>query len=92
VLVNEILSKIDTLSRSAVQMNNITEKKYWDNFWSRLLLPCREAVAQFKILPRYDKKALGKNAKMRFDNLFTDKIAIKRYGELYEQLIEEMPL
>jgi glycosyltransferase involved in cell wall biosynthesis len=35
---------------------------------------------------------LGINAKMRFDTLFTDKIAIKRYGELYKQLIEEMPL
>ena len=34
---------------------------------------------------------LGKNAKIRFDNLFTDKIAIKRYGELYRQLIEEVP-
>jgi glycosyltransferase involved in cell wall biosynthesis len=35
---------------------------------------------------------LGKNAKMRFDTLFTDKIALERYGELYKQLIEEMPL
>jgi len=61
MLVNEILSKIDTLSRSAVQMNNITEKENWDNFWSRLLLPCRQAVTQYKILPWYDKKALRKN-------------------------------
>ena len=35
---------------------------------------------------------LGKNAKMRFDILFTERIAIKHYGELYKQLIEETPL
>jgi len=34
---------------------------------------------------------LGKNAQMRFNNLFTEKIAIERYGELYKQLIEEIP-
>jgi len=33
---------------------------------------------------------LGKNAKLRFDTLFTDKIAIGRYHELYQQLIEEI--
>jgi glycosyltransferase involved in cell wall biosynthesis len=36
--------------------------------------------------------ALGKNAKMRFDDFFTDKIAIKHYDELYQQLIGENPL
>ncbi|MDO8872372.1 MAG: glycosyltransferase family 4 protein [Methanoregula sp.] len=35
---------------------------------------------------------LGKNAKMRFDNEFTEKIAIEHYSELYKHLIEEMPL
>lgn len=35
---------------------------------------------------------LGKNAKMRFDNEFTEKIAIEHYNELYKHLIEEMPL
>lgn len=35
---------------------------------------------------------LGENAKMRFDTLFTDNIAIEHYGGLYEQLMEEMPL
>jgi glycosyltransferase involved in cell wall biosynthesis len=35
---------------------------------------------------------LGKNAKMRFDTLFTDKIAIKRYDELYQKLLMEIPL
>ncbi len=35
---------------------------------------------------------LGKNAKMRFDTLFTDKNAIKRYSELYKKIIEEIPL
>lgn len=33
--------KNDYLSRSADQMNNITEKEYWDNFWTHLSLPCR---------------------------------------------------
>ena len=35
---------------------------------------------------------LGKNAKMRFDMLFTDQIATERYGELYKQLIEVNPV
>jgi glycosyltransferase involved in cell wall biosynthesis len=34
---------------------------------------------------------LGKNAKMRFDTLFTDTIAVRRYNELYRQMITEMP-
>ena len=35
---------------------------------------------------------LGRNAKMSFDTQFTDRIAVKRYSELYNQLIEETPL
>jgi glycosyltransferase involved in cell wall biosynthesis len=35
---------------------------------------------------------LGKNAKLRFDTLFTDKVAIERYNELYTQLIKEIPV
>jgi 2-polyprenyl-3-methyl-5-hydroxy-6-metoxy-1,4-benzoquinol methylase len=31
----------DHLARIADQMNNITEKDYWDNFWMHLSLPCR---------------------------------------------------
>ncbi len=92
MLVNEILSKIDTLLRSVVQMNNITEIEYWDNFWSHLLLPYRQAFTQYKILPRYGKKSLEKNTKMRFDTLFTGKIAIVLYSELSKKIIEEIPL
>ena len=38
------------------------------------------------------RMTLGKNAKMRFDTMFTDKISIKHYAELYTQLIEEIPI
>jgi len=35
--------------------------------------------------------SLGNHAKMRFDTHFTDKIAVRRYDELYSQLLTEMP-
>jgi hypothetical protein len=45
------------------------------------------------IVDREDLRiTLGKNAKMRFDTLFTDKIALERYNELYTQLIREIPV
>lgn len=46
-----------------------------------------------KIIDNEDLRTiLGKNAKVKFDAQFTDKIATGRYIQLYKQLIEEMPL
>jgi glycosyltransferase involved in cell wall biosynthesis len=79
----------------AVDYSGIPEQV--EDMKSGLLVKPKDATGLMsaikKIMDNADlRSTLGKNAKMKFDTQFTDKIATSHYIELYKQLIEEMPL
>jgi SAM-dependent methyltransferase len=61
----------DHLTRIADQMNNITEKDYWDNFWIHLSLPCRvkENFSNDHIISEFLKQYVpsGENRKIALE-------------------------
>ncbi|MDD1729110.1 MAG: glycosyltransferase family 4 protein [Methanospirillum sp.] len=91
-----ILLEAMSLSKPIIGVDYPGIPEQIEDMKSGLLVKPKDAAglmyAMKKIIDNNDLRiTLGKNAKMKFETQFTDKIATRHYVELYKQLIEEMP-